>query len=234
MKIDYPVALDSGFVIWNAFTNEYWPALYFIDAEGHVRHHQVGEGDYEQSEKIIQQLLREAGAKNVSPEPVSIIASGLEVAADWDDLRSPETYVGFARAEDFASPGGAEPDKPRTYRLPARLRQNEWALLGDWTVTWATAVLNEAGGEIAYRFHARDLHLIVGPETAGTAVKFRVQIDGQPPGASHGGDIDESGFGTIREPRLYQLIGQSKPITDRDLRIEFLGPGVAAFAFTFG
>jgi thiol-disulfide isomerase/thioredoxin len=233
MKIDYPIAVDSEHVIWDAFRNQYWPALYFIDAQGHVRHQQFGEGSYEQSEMTIQEMLREAGASAVSLKPVSSTATGLEVAADWDDLKSPENYVGSGRAENFASPGGTTL-KPRTYELPARLRLNEWALSGDWTVKPDRATLNEAGGRIVYRFHARDLHLVMGPATAGTPVKFRVLLDGQPPGASHGNDIDGSGTGMVKEQRLYQLIRQPKPITDHEFRIEFLGPGVETFAFTFG
>jgi hypothetical protein len=183
---------------------------------------------------IIQELLREAGADSVSRKPVSVTASGLDAAADWNDLKSPENYVGFERTGNFASPDGATLDKPRTYELPTRLRLNEWALSGDWTVKKDTAALNKAGGQIAYRFHARDLHLVMGPATPGTSVKFRVLIDGQPPAANHGGDVDESGNGTVREQRLYQLIRQPKPIADREFRIEFFGPGVEAFAFTFG
>jgi thiol-disulfide isomerase/thioredoxin len=234
MKIEYPIAVDSELVIWDAFRNQYWPALYFIDAQGHVRHQHFGEGSFEQSEMIIQELLQEAGADSDSRKPVSVTASGLDAAADWDDLKSSENYVGFERIGNFASPGGATLDKPRTYELPARLRLNEWALSGDWTVKKDTAALNKAGGQIAYRFHARDLHLVMGPATPGTSVKFRVLIDGQPPGASRGGDVDESGNGTLREQRLYQLIRQPKPIADREFRIEFFGPGIEAFAFTFG
>jgi thiol-disulfide isomerase/thioredoxin len=234
MKIEYPIAVDSEHVIWDAFRNQYWPALYFIDAQGRVRHQHFGEGSYEQSEMIIQELLREAGADSVSRKPVSVTASGLDAAADWNDLKSPENYVGFERTGNFASPDGATLDKPRTYELPTRLRLNEWALSGDWTVKKDTAALNKAGGQIAYRFHARDLHLVMGPATPGTSVKFRVLIDGQPPAANHGGDVDESGNGTVREQRLYQLIRQPKPIADREFRIEFFGPGVEAFAFTFG
>jgi thiol-disulfide isomerase/thioredoxin len=234
MGIGYPVAVDSDHVIWRAFRNQYWPALYFIDAQGRLRHHHFGEGAYEQSEMIIQALLREAGASGVSREPVSVDARGFEAAADWASLRSPENYLGFDRTENFASPGGAVRDKVRMYELPARLQLNEWALSGDWTVRREAAALNKAGGRIAYRFHARDLHLVMGPAAPGTTVKFRVTIDGQPPGAAHGVDIDESGNGSVAEQRLYQLIRQPKPIADRLFEIEFLGPDVEAFAFTFG
>jgi thiol-disulfide isomerase/thioredoxin len=234
MRVDYPVAVDSEHVIWRAFNNQYWPALYFVDAQGRVRHMYFGEGAYEQSEMIIQELLREAGAGAASGEPVSVDGRGFEAAADWGDLKSPENYVGYERTENFASPEGAVLDKPRMYQLPAMLRLNEWALSGEWTVRKDTAVATKPNGAIAYRFHARDLHLIMGPAAPGTSPRFRVTIDGQPPGAAHGGDIDEQGNGTVTEQRLYQLIRQPKPISDRQFEIEFLDPGVQAFAFTFG
>jgi thiol-disulfide isomerase/thioredoxin len=239
MKIDYPVAVDSEHVIWRAFRNQYWPALYFMDAQGRVRHHHFGEGEYQQSEMIIQQLLAEAGSRGIDREPVSVDARGIEVAADWSSLKSPENYVGFERTEGFASPGGAMRDKPTLYALPARLRLNDWALSGDWTMRKDAVALNKPNGIIAYRFHARDLHLVMGPTTLGpaapgTSVRFRVLIDGQPPGEAHGFDVDEQGYGTVTEQRLYQLVRQPKPIADRQFEIEFLGPGVEAFAFTFG
>jgi thiol-disulfide isomerase/thioredoxin len=234
MRVDYPVAVDNEHIIWRAFKNQYWPALYFIDAQGRARHHHFGEGAYEQSEMIIQRLLAETGVGGIRDDLVSVDARGLEAAADWGSLKSPENYVGFERTHNFASPGGALLDKPRVYELPARLRLNEWALSGDWTVIKETAVLNKANGGIAYRFHARDLHLVMGPAAPGTPVQFRVVIDGQPPGAAHGIDVDEQGYGTVTEQRLYQLIRQPKPIADRQFQIEFLGPGVEAFAFTFG
>ena len=188
---------------------------------------------------IIQELLREAGVDGVTREPVSVDARGFDAAADWSSLKSPENYVGFERTENFASPGGAALDKPRMYEVPARLRLNEWALSGDWTVKNQAVALNKPNGVIAYRFHARDLHLVMGPAALGpaapgTSVRFRVLIDGQPPGAAHGTDVDEQGYGTVTEQRLYQLIRQGEPIADRQFRIEFLGPGVEAFAFTFG
>jgi thiol-disulfide isomerase/thioredoxin len=234
MRIDYPVAVDNDHAIWRAFDNQYWPALYFIDARGRVRHHHFGEGSYEQSEMIIQELLREAGASDVGREAVSVDARGLEVAADWGSLGSLENYLGFERTSNFTSPGGPVLDKPRVYALPARLRLNAWALSGDWTLRKEAAVLNKPSGTIAYRFHARDLHLVMGPAAPETAVRFRVLIDGQPPGAAHGADVDELGNGTVTEQRLYQLIRQSKPIGDRQFEIEFFGSGVEAFAFTFG
>jgi thiol-disulfide isomerase/thioredoxin len=239
MRIDYPIAVDSEHVIWRAFKNQYWPALYFIDAQGRVRHHHFGEGAYEQSEMVIQRLLNEAGAGGIGDDLVSVDARGLEAAADWGSLKSPENYVGYERTQNFASPGGAVLDKPRMYELPTRLRLNEWALSGDWTAKKETVALNKANGGIAYRFHARDLHLVMGPAALGpaapgTSVRFRVLIDGQPPGAAHGLDVDEQGYGTVTEQRLYQLIRQPKPIVDQQFQIEFLGPGVEAFAFTFG
>jgi thiol-disulfide isomerase/thioredoxin len=234
MRIDYPVAVDNDHLIWRAFRNQYWPALYFIDANGRVRHHHSGEGAYEQSEMVIQELLREAGAGGVGRELVSVDAIDHEAAADWGSLRSPENYVGLERTENFASRGGAAPDKPHMYELPARLRLNEWALSGDWTVRKDAVLVNKAGGSITYRFQARDLHLVMGPASPGTPVRFRVRIDGMPPGAAHGTDIDEQGDGTVTEQRMYQLIRQPKPISDRQFEIEFLGPGVEVFAFTFG
>jgi thiol-disulfide isomerase/thioredoxin len=234
MRIDYPVAVDNDHVIWRAFDNQYWPALYFIDAQGRIRHHHFGEGAYEQSEMVIQELLAEAGNVEIDRGFVSVDAQGVEAAADWGDLRSEENYVGYARTENFASPGGAALDKPRVYALPARLRLNNWALSGDWTVTNQAAMLNQPQGSIAYRFHARDLHLVMGPTAKGTSVLFRVRIDGQPPGAAHGIDVDEQGNGTVTGQRLYQLIRQPKPINDRQFEIEFLGSGAEIFAFTFG
>jgi thiol-disulfide isomerase/thioredoxin len=234
MRIDYPVAIDNDHAIWRAFKNEYWPALYFVDAQGHIRHHQFGEGDYEQSERIIQQLLAEAGIGGIDHELVSVDARGAEAAADWGSLKSPENYVGHERTENFASPGGAALDKRRVYAAPAQLRLNHWALSGDWTVGKQAIVLNQANGRIAYRFHARDLHLVMGPAAPGTPARFRVLIDGQPPGAAHGIDVDDQGNGTVTEPRLYQLVRQPKRIADRQFEIEFLDSGVEAFAFTFG
>jgi thiol-disulfide isomerase/thioredoxin len=234
MKVNYPIAIDNNYSIWRALKNEYWPALYFVDAQGHIRHHHFGEGEYERSEMIIQQLLAEAGVGSIGRELVSVDGRGAEAAADWGSLKSPENYVGYERTENFASPGGAVLDKRRVYAAPARLRLNQWALSGDWTVEKQATVLNKANGRIAYRFHARDLHLVMGPAARGAAVRFRVLIDGKPPGAAHGFDIDEQGNGTASEQRLYQLIRQSKPVADRQFEIEFLDPGVQAFAFTFG
>ncbi len=234
MKIDYPVAVDNNHAIWRAFRNQAWPALYFIDAQGRLRHHFFGEGSYEQSEMVIQALLREAGATGVSRDSVKVNARGHDAAPDWANLKSPENYVGFERTENFASPSGVARNMPRTYARPARLSLNEWALSGDWTVRKDAAALNRAGGSITYRFHARDLHLVMGPAASGAPVKFRVLIDGQPPGAAHGVDVDEQGYGTVTEQRMYTLIRQPGPIADRQFEIEFFSPGVEAFAFAFG
>ena len=234
MRIDYPIAIDSDYRIWRAFNNQYWPALYFVDAQGQIRHHQFGEGEYEQSELIIQQLLAEAGNGAFTHDLTSVDPDGFELAADWSDLKSPESYIGYERAENFSSPGGAVSGKHHLYTVPGRLGLNDWALSGDWTFGKEAAVLNAANGRIAYRFHARDLNLIMGPAVRGASVRFRVLIDGQPPGAAHGVDVDGQGNGTVTESRLYQLIRQPKPIADRQFEIEFLNPGVAAFDFTFG
>jgi thiol-disulfide isomerase/thioredoxin len=234
VNINYPIAVDNDFAIWRAFGNQYWPALYFVDAQGRVRHHYFGEGGYEQSERFIQKLLAEAGAKSVGPELVSVDGQGLEAAADWASLKSPETYVGYERAERFASRGGAVLDKSQVYAVSDRLALNSWALSGDWTFKRGAVALNKTGGRIAYRFHARDVHLVMGPAVPGTSVRFRVLIDGQPPGAAHGIDVDEQGNGTVAEQRLYQLVRQPGPIGERLFEVEFLDAGVEAFAFTFG
>jgi thiol-disulfide isomerase/thioredoxin len=234
LRVEYPIALDNDSAVWRAFRNSAWPALYLVDAQGRIRHHHDGEGEYERSERIIQQLLAAAGAAGTGPEPVAVDARGAEAAADWGSLESPETYVGYARAERFASPGGALPDARRVYAAPSRLSRDRWALAGDWTVGRQAAVLNAAGGTIAYAFHARDLHLVLGPGAGDAPVRFRVRLDGRPPGAAHGVDADDQGDGRVEAPRLYQLIRQPAPIVDRQLEIEFLDPGVAAFAFTFG
>jgi hypothetical protein len=234
MGITYPIAIDNRFAIWRGLNNHYWPALYFVDAQGRIRQHHFGEGAYERSERIIQQLLAEAGVGEVDRELVSVEGRGLEAAADWDTLQSPETYVGYERAEGFTSPGGLAEGMRRVYVAPAQLSLNQWALVGDWTVEQQPAMLHEADGRIAYRFHARDLHLILGPPARGAAVRFRVRLDGRAPGQAHGSDVDAEGTGTVTEQRLYQLIRQPGPIVDRQFEIEFLDPGVEAFAFTFG
>ncbi len=234
MRVEYPIAIDNDFAIWHAFTNHYWPALYLVDAQGHLRYHHFGEGAYELSEMILQHLLAEAGRGGFAHDLVSVDAQGAEVAADWDSLRSVETYVGSERTENFASPGGAVLDKRHLYTAPERLRLNHWALAGEWTMGSEATVLHAANGRIAYRFHARDLHLVMGRASRGTSVHFRVFIDGQTPGAAHGIDVDEQGNGTVTDQRLYQLIRQPKPIADRQFEIEFLDAGVEAFVFTFG
>jgi thiol-disulfide isomerase/thioredoxin len=234
MRIDYPVAVDSEHAIWDAFNNQYWPALYFIDAQGRIRHHHFGEGEYEQAERILQQLLAEAGRVGIPQNVVSVEGRGVEAAADWASLKSPETYVGYARTENFASPGGAALNKRRVYTAPARLRLNHWALSGDWTMGREGTVLHKADGRITHRFQARDLHLIIGPVARGAPVRFRVLLDGKPPGAARGIDVDEHGRGTVTDQRMYQLIRQPLPIADRQFEIDFLDPGVEAFAFTFG
>jgi thiol-disulfide isomerase/thioredoxin len=234
MEVEYPIAIDSDYAVWQAFDNNYWPALYFVDAAGRIRHHQFGEGEYEQSEVVIQQLLAEAGVDDDRHELVSVDARGIEAAADWSSLKSPESYIGYERAEHLASPGGAVLDERHVYEAPDRLRRNRWALSGDWTVEGTSAVLNDPDGRIAYRFEARDLHLVMGPSARGTPVRFRVLIDGEPPGADHGIDVDDRGDGTATEPRLYQLVRQHGPVTERTFEIVFLDAGVQAYVFTFG
>jgi thiol-disulfide isomerase/thioredoxin len=234
MRIEYPIVIDNDYSIWQAFENQYWPALYLVDARGRVRHHQFGEGEYPTSERAIQRLLKEAGVSGVNDGVVSIDGSGFEAAADWTNLKSPETYVGYERTENFASPDAARRDQPRTYRAASRLALNQWSLAGDWTIGRQATVLNKTSGQILYRFHARDVHLVMGPSRPGDSIRFRVSIDGQPPGTAHGLDVDESGGGTMHEQRLYQLVRQPKPIVDRTFTIDFLDPGVEAFSFTFG
>ncbi len=234
IRVPYPVAVDSDYAIWRAFNNEYWPALYFVDTQGRIRHHQFGEGDYEQSETVIQQLLAEAGASGIGGGLVSVTGEGPEAAADWDDLRSPENYVGYLQTEGLASPGGPVRDKPHAYTIPAHLSLNQWALSGNWTIKKDASEPNDATGKLTYRFHARDLHLVMGPSGPGKRVRFRVLIDGHAPGAAHGADVDEQGYGTMLEQRMYQLIRQPKPIGDRDFTINFLDPGAEVFCFTFG
>jgi thiol-disulfide isomerase/thioredoxin len=233
LRIEYPIAIDNDYSIWRAFNNQAWPALYFIDTRGRVRQHYWGEGQYDRSEMVIQRLLGEAGG-GPRDDVVSGDGSGIETAADWNSLRSPETYVSHERTENFASPGGAELDRRRLYAPPQRLSLNHWALAGEWTMGREATVLSGPKGRILYRFHARDLHLVMGPPRPGGSVRFRVSIDGQPPGPAHGLDVDDGGSGVVVEPRLYQLIRQAKPIVDRQFEIEFLDAGVETFAFTFG
>jgi thiol-disulfide isomerase/thioredoxin len=234
MNVAYPIAIDSDHTIWDAFSNEYWPALYFVDTRGQIRHHQFGEGDYELSELVIRQLLAEAGQQSSVPGPVIPDARGAEVAADWRNLESPETYLGYERATLFASPGGFAADTRHVYAAPRRLPRNGWAFAGDWTAKKEATSSNLPGARIALRFHARDVHLVMGPATAGKPVRFRVLMDGRPPGVDHGVDIDAQGYGVTGTPRLYQLIRQSGAVTDRQFEIQFLDAGAQVFSFTFG
>lgn len=233
LGVDYPVAMDNDFAIWRAFKNQYWPAHYFIDAQGRIRHHHFGEGDYDGSERVIQQLLKEAGAANVAADVVQVQAQGAEAAADMSQLGSPETYVGYARAENFRSPGGLARDVAKAY-VASPLHLNDWSLVGRWRVTREHAELAAPGGRLSFRFKARDLHLVMGPGSNGAMPRFRVLIDGQAPGADAGSDIDAQGVGRIDQQRLYQLIRQSGAVRERTFEIEFLDPGVQVFAFTFG
>jgi thiol-disulfide isomerase/thioredoxin len=236
LRVGYPVATDNDYAIWEAFGNHYWPALYFADSQGQIRHHYFGEGEYQQSEMVIQQLLADAGFGGIGHDLVSVNAQGIEAAADWAALRSPENYTGYARTENFASPGGLVPGRPHGYTAPARLRLNQWAVSGDWTAEEQAITLNTAGGQIACRFLARDLNMVMGPAVSGTPARFRMLLDGQPPGEAHGIDVDGQGGGTVGEQRLYQLIRQPGPVTERTFEIAFPdpGPGVQAFVFTFG
>jgi thiol-disulfide isomerase/thioredoxin len=225
--IDYPVALDNAYEIWSAFDNHYWPALYFVDRDGVVRDRHFGEGRYEQSERVIQQLL------GVERELVSVEGLGVEAEADWDELRTPETYLRYGRGNRFASPNGHAFDKPHPYEFPERLGFSRWALAGEWTIGRENVVLDEAGGRIAFRFHARDAHLVLSARTR-KPIPFRVLLDGEPPGASHGVDVDEDGNGLLQDGRLYQLVRQHDAVRERKLQITFLEPGAEAYAFTFG
>jgi thiol-disulfide isomerase/thioredoxin len=220
MRVEYPIALDPDYAVWRAFDNNYWPAVYIADAEGRIRHNHFGEGGYEECEMVIQRLLREAGRDGIGDDLVSVADEGFEAQADWTSLRSPETYLGYRQAQNFAD--GA----------PDRLELNQWALSGDWTVEPGASVLNAADGRIRFRFHARDVHLVL--RARETAVPFRVLLDGEPPGGAHGLDVDEDGYGTLVQPRLYQLIRQPGSLTDRTFEITFDAPGVEAYAFTFG
>jgi thiol-disulfide isomerase/thioredoxin len=225
--IDYPVAIDNDYEIWSAFDNHYWPALYFIDRDGIIRDQHFGEGRYEQSERVIQQLL------GIEREPVSVEGVGVEAEADWDHLRSPETYLGYARSEHFASPDGTAFDERRAYELSEQLHLNHWALAGEWTIGREKVVLDQAGGSITYRYQARDAHLVLS-HGAREPVPFRVLLDGEAPGLSHGVDVDEDGNGPLRGGRLYQLVRQHDAVRERTLEITFLEGGAEAYVFTFG
>jgi thiol-disulfide isomerase/thioredoxin len=231
-RISYPVAVDSDYAIWTAFANRFWPALYIADTKGTIRFHQFGEGRYDESERVIQQLLDVP--RSLEDDLVVVEANGVEAPADWAALESPETYLGYERAERFASPDGAAWQQSQTYSTPTRLRLNHWALSGDWTIGGKAARLNEAGGRLTYRFRARDVHLVMGPAERGEPVRFRVRIDGNPPGAARGIDLDDHGDGTAADRRLYQLVRQPGAVDEHTFEITFSEPGVEAYAFTFG
>jgi cytochrome c biogenesis protein CcdA/thiol-disulfide isomerase/thioredoxin len=234
LKITYPVAIDSDYKIWQAFNNQYWPAHYFIDGKGRIRYHHFGEGEYDESERVIQQLLKENGAQSLPNAMINVSANGVEAAPDQGNVDSPETYVGYHRAEHFASAEPISKDSHKVYSPVPRLSLNQWGLAGSWTVGAESAVLQRAPGKIVFRFHARDLHLVLGLSKDGKPVRFTVKLDGTPPGEDHGSDTDANGAGTVQEHRLYQLIRQKGTVEDRTFEIEFLEPGVQAFAFTFG
>jgi thiol-disulfide isomerase/thioredoxin len=224
LRVEYPVALDPEYAVWRAFGNHYWPAVYIADAEGRIQHHQFGEGGYDECERVIQRLLREAGRDGIGDDLVSPTLEGFEVQADWTNLESPETYLGSDQAQNFVG----------TDVAPDSLRLNQWALAGDWTIEGGASVLNEAGGRIAFRFQARDVNLVLGPRTPGTSIPFRVLVDGESPGDARGLDVDEEGNGTVVHQRLYQLIREPGAITDRTFEVAFLEPGVEGYVFTFG
>jgi len=234
MGVTYPVAIDNDYAIWEAFANNYWPALYIADAQGQIRHHHFGEGDYAKSEQVIRHLLMDAGVADLPPNPVPVEVRGIEVSSDWRHVRSGETYVGYARSDGFASLEGAAFDEPRQYTFPSRLHLNEWALAGTWTVGREDARSNEPNCRLAYRFHARDVNLILAPPSKVASGRFRVLLDGQPPADAHGLDVDAEGNGMVTDTRLYQLLRQGEGITDRQFEIEFLDPGASALCFTFG
>ncbi|CAI8931330.1 cytochrome c biogenesis protein CcmG, thiol:disulfide interchange protein DsbE [Pseudomonas sp. IT-93MI4] len=234
LGINYPVAIDNGYKIWRAFNNEYWPAHYFADAQGRIRYHHFGEGDYAESERVIQQLLREAGAKTVADGLINADAQGVQQAPDMNQVLSPETYVGYQRAEHFVPQTSLVPDKVATYNPPANLTLNDWSLGGQWAVGAERATASAPASRIVYRFHARDLHLVLGPNADGKPVRFKVLIDGRAPGDAHGVDVAPDGSGRVTEQRLYQLVRQTDEVKDRTFTIEFLDPGVSAYAFTFG
>lgn len=234
LNVSYPIAIDSNMAIWRGFNNEYWPADYLIDAKGQIRHHHFGEGDYDQTEHVVQDLLRENGVTGFDHNTVSVQGAGIEAPPNFGDARSPETYVGSNRGERFSSPERVAPSSQKAYSLPRQFGLNDWALSGAWIVDGENATLQSATGKIAYRFHSRDLHFVLAPATNGNAVRFTVTIDGAAPGTDCGVDAAADGSGTIREPRLYQLVRQKGRVSDRTFAIDFHDPGVRAFAFTFG
>lgn len=230
----YPVAVDSDHAVWQAFDNEYSQALYIVDSEGRIRHKVFGEGEYAETEATIRQLLTDAGQTNLPPALTSVRTAGVEVQADWNDLHTEETYVGAARAQRFASPDGFTRGRQQTYTVPKGLSNGDWGFAGDWTVGNESALSSSDGGRIVFRFHARDVNLVMGPSSAGKPVRFHVLIDGKPVGADHGVDVDADGRGTVTIPRMYQLVRQQGAIVDRTVEIVFDDPGVQAYSFTFG
>jgi len=232
--IDYPIAIDNDFEVWHSFANHYWPALYFVDAQGRIRHHRFGEGDYERSEMVIRQLLADGGVADLRPGLALVEPNGDEVQADWENLGSPESYLGYDQATGFDAGGGAAWDEPHAYTAPADLRPNHWGLTGNWTVRSDASALESPNGRVAYQFHARDVNLVMGPARKGVTVRFRVLLDGESAAAAHGVDVDADGNGTLVQQRMYQLIRQPGPISDRRFEIEFLDGGAEAFCFTFG
>jgi thiol-disulfide isomerase/thioredoxin len=232
--VEYPIAIDSDYGVWQGFDNHFWPAVYIADAEGRLRYHHFGEGEYAMAEMVIQQLLLESGADGVDPDLVSVEPQGFEVAADWRTLRTPETYMAYGRSAGFASPESARFNEPHTYPEPDRLFLNEWAPSGAWTLAQHAAVSNGAGARIAFRFQARDVNLVMGPEARGRSVPFRVLLDGKAPGGAHGFDVDEAGNGRLADQRLYQLIRQTGSVGEHLIEIEFVDAGAEAYCFTFG
>ena len=233
-RVEYPIALDPDFAVWRAFANNYWPAVYIADAEGRIRHMHFGEGGYEECERMIQMLLRETGRDDVADDLVSVADEGFEAQADWGTLGSPETYLGYEQAQNFVSAERAEFDEPQSFGVPDRLERNQWALSGNWTLGPGASVLNESDGRLVFRFHARDVHLVMGPPSRGASVPFRVLIDGEAPGDAHGDDVDEQGNGALTQQRLHQLVRQPGEIKDRTFEITFLAPGAETYCFTFG
>ena len=234
LQVEYPVAIDNDFTIWDAFANQYWPAVYIAGADGRIHFHHFGEGNYDKTERAIKHLLAGAGATGLPDDLVTIEPGGIAAAADWHNVRSGETYVGLARGEGLASPEGATFNEPADYTVPARLHLNEWALAGNWTRFREEGVVNEPGGSLTFRFHARDLNLILAPPAEDTSVRFRVRLDGNEPGDAHGVDVDSAGAGVVDRTRLYQLIRQPGKVQDRRFQIEFLDAGARALCFTFG
>jgi thiol-disulfide isomerase/thioredoxin len=234
MGVTYPIAVDSDYGVWRAFDNHYWPAVYLADAQGRIRYHHFGEGEYEMQEMVIQQLVVEVGAADVGMDLVSVDPIGLEVAADYRTLRSPETYLGYGQATGFASPDGLHGDEPYAYLPASSLRLNEWAPAGSWEISRRAATAAEPNARLAFRFQARDVNLVMGPATRGSAIPFHVSLDGVPASDAHGVDVEADGSGTVSEQRTYQLIRQSPPITERTVEIVFHEPGVELFCFTFG